>query len=115
MPNMIRMCESMASLVCETSRLKANDYRLEGKPFSYKVCMKCDLGIRELIHHLVMQCPFYDDERKNMYLELKTLNDDTINQIHEEPQHIFHILMGKQPDDTPFEAMVNFWRIQANL
>ena len=111
MPNMIRMCECMASLVCETSRVKSDDYRLKGKSFSYKVCIKCELGVKESIHHIVMQCPLYDEERRNMYGELESLNDDTINQILEEPQNIFHTLMGKQPDNTPFEAMVNFWLI----
>ena len=84
----------MASLVCYSSKLKATDYRLKGKSFSYKICIKCDLGIRETIQHLVMECPFYIDERNQMYTEFKNLEDETVNLILEEPQQVFYTLMG---------------------
>ena len=62
-PSKISMCEKMVCWVCDASKLKASDYRLKGKSFGYKICVKCDLGITENIQHLVMQCPFYVDNR----------------------------------------------------
>ena len=46
-PRKIKMCELMASLMCDTSVLKATNIRLRGKTFRYKVCLKCDLGMTE--------------------------------------------------------------------
>ena len=47
-PKHVGMCERMASLTCDTSLLKATDYRLKGKTFGYKMCERFDLGITEL-------------------------------------------------------------------
>ena len=108
-PNRIRTCEKMAALVCDASRLKATDYRLKGKSFSHKVCIKCELGIRETVQHVVMECPYYTDERIKMYDELKEMGNETIDKILAEPQQMFHTLMGKQPEFAQFDEMVIFW------
>ena len=110
-PNRIKMCERMAALVCDTSKLKATDYRLKSKSFSNKVCTKCYLGIKESIHHVVMQCPFFGHDRISMYTDLEKLNNDVSNQILGNPQQLFYVLMGKQPDLTDFESMLDFWLI----
>ena len=43
-PGKTAMCEIMASLVCDESLLKANDYRLKRKGHSHRICVKCNLG-----------------------------------------------------------------------
>ena len=41
-----------------------------------------------------MECPFYIDERNQMYTEFKNLEDETVNLILEEPQQVFYTSMG---------------------
>ena len=110
-PGKINMCENMARLVCDAGRLKATDYRLKGKSHSYKICTKCDLGIIEDIHHLVMQCSFYDDNRTEMYTEHRARANDATNRIMNEPQHIFYYLMGQHPEGVSFDDMLDFWLV----
>ena len=110
-PSKISMCENMARLVCDASRLKATDYRLKGKSHSNKICVKCDLGIIENIHHLVMQCSFYVDNRTEMYAELRARANDATHRIMDEPQHIFYYLMGQNPEGVSFEDMLDFWLV----
>ena len=41
MPAKTRMCEILASIVCDTSLLKATDYRLKKKSGGFKMCDRC--------------------------------------------------------------------------
>ena len=108
------MFETMASLVCDTSLLKSTDYRLKGKTHSQKMCNRCDLGAIENIFHLIMQCPFYVDERVMMYRQLEELGTDAVKAVLDDPPNIFHILMGKHPDHLSFESMVEIWLISGH-
>ena len=71
LPKHVGMCERMASLACNTSLLKATDYRLKGKTIGYKMCEWCDLGITEDVRHVVMQCPFFEPHRMRMYDDVR--------------------------------------------
>ena len=64
----------------------STDYRLGRQTFSHKICNRCNLGIIESIHHLVMQCPFYSDEGDKMYEQLKALENETVGWILEDAQ-----------------------------
>ena len=109
------MCEVMASLACDTSLLKSTDYRLKGKTFSHKICNRCDLGTIENIHHLIMQCPFYVDERVEMYRQLRTIDSETVRNVLNDPQNIFHTLMGRHPEQMSFESMTEIWLISGHI
>ena len=74
-PSMVSIFEIMAKLVCDTSLLKASDYRLKKLSFSHKICIACELGIREDIKHIVMQCPHYEGIRSEMFDVLKAIDD----------------------------------------
>ena len=88
-PDRIRMCEEMATLVCETGLLKSTDCRLKRMTFSNKMCSNCDLGILEDVKHIVMQCPFYSDERNRMHDLLSTLESDCAVRVVADNQNFF--------------------------
>ena len=75
MPEKMGMCETVASILCDTSLLKTTDYRLKGKTFGYKMCSRCDLGIQEDARHVLMQCPFYNRERKKLFDSLESISE----------------------------------------
>ena len=106
-PRKTSMFEDMASLVCDANLLKSVDNRLKGKFHSHKICNRCDLEIIESIHNLVMQCPFYLDERTEMYRQLEELDCAFAQRVLSDPQNLFHTLMGKHPEQMPFKAMVD--------
>ena len=109
LPHKMKMCETMAALVCDTSRLKASDYRLKKKPFSFKVCSRCDLGCIEDIRHLVMQCPFFEAERNELHVSLSNMGSDIATRILNDPSNYFLVIMGKQPEYASFDSMVDIW------
>ena len=113
-PNKTAICEIMASLVCDTSLLKANDYRLKKKSYSQKICTRCQLGILENIKHLVMQCPHFSDESRALYDALNLLRTETSARVLNDPQNYFPILMGKQPEYATFHEMVEIWMITSD-
>ena len=39
----VRMCGTMAKIICHTSRLKRDDFRLKGRPMSNRTCIMCDM------------------------------------------------------------------------
>ena len=111
MPCKTRMCEILSSIVRDTSLLKATDYRFKNKPFGFKMCHRCDLGIVENARHLILQCPFYDLERASMFREIESTNDTWHSKVNNQGYDIMHILLGMQPDNTTFDEMIHIWLI----
>ena len=112
-PSMVSTCEVMAKLVCDANLLKSSDYRLKKLSFSHKVCTACELGIREDIKHVVMQCPQYEGTRSEMCDVLKAINDPHVQEVLEEPHEFFPVIMGKHPANVPFESMFKIWMVSS--
>ena len=111
MPCKTRMCEILSSIECDTSLLKATDYRVKNKPFGFKMCHRCDLGIIENARHLILQCPFYDLERASMFREIESTNDTWSSKINNQGYDAMHVLLGMQPDNTTFNEIIHIWLI----
>ena len=109
MPCKIRMCEILASIVCDTSLLKDTDYRIKNKPFGFKMCHRCELGILENARHLILQCPFYEIERADMFNEIESVNNTWRDKISNQGYDILHVLLGMQPENTTFDEMLQIW------
>ena len=58
-PSMMKICETLARLVCHNSFLKTDDVRLKKLNRSDRVCYFCDLYEEDNVRHLVMQCPTF--------------------------------------------------------
>ena len=104
------MCEKMASMVCRCSVLKGHDLRLKKGSFWSKCCTRCDLSIVEDPKHIVMQCPYYEENRKEMFHDIRTLGYDEIDGVMGTGD-VFSILMGKHPENVPMVIMVKVWII----
>ena len=113
-PSITGDCETMAKLVCNCSLLKDSDYRLKNLSFSNKVCSECDLGIREDVNHLVMQCPAFEGDRAEMFDLLNTIEDEYVKMALLDHQNIFNFLMGKQPNDTPLSSAFKIWAVSSH-
>ena len=113
-PAMVSTCELMAKLVGDANLLKSSDYRLKKLSFSNKICTACNLGIREDIKHIVMQCPQYEGTRSEMWDVLKAVNDPIVQEVLDEPLEFFYVIMGKHPINVPMESMVKIWLISSH-
>ena len=111
MPNKTKMCEILASIVCDTSLLKATDYRLKKKSIGYKMCDRCELWIIENARHLILLCPFYDLERTDMFNKIESVNDTWSTKISNQGYYRMHILLGMQPEGINFDEMIDMWLI----
>ena len=106
-----RICETMARLVCHTSLLKDDDVRLNDGSFSQTMCSYCELGSRETIKHLVMQCPNFEESRLIMLEELEQKVIGFAEASMQTPDQVFLWLMGKQAEGLEPEDMIRFWSI----
>ena len=106
-PKLMGMCETMASILCGCSLLKSQDLKLKRSSFWSKCCVRCDLSIVEDPWHIIMQCPFFEHERKCMFDEIEGLRSDAINAHMNEPSDVYSIIMGKHHDDVQMEDMLN--------
>ena len=113
-PSMVSTCKLMAKLVCDANLLKSSDYRLKKLSFSNKICTACELGIKEDIKHIVMQCPEYEGTRSEMWDVLKAVNDPIVQEVLDEPLEYFYVIMGKHPVNVPMESMVKIWLISSH-
>ena len=110
-PTRMRMCEIMASLVCEAGLLRSTDYRLKKHSHSSRICDKCDLGIVESANHTVMQCPFFNDESRDLFYSIERINSEVANRVINDPPQYYNVIMGKQPEYARFDEMVEIWLI----
>ena len=101
----------MAKLVCDTSLLKNNDYRVKRRTFGFKVCSRCDLGILESAKHFIMQCPFYEKDRSDMYDEINQIDGEWVKEIVSQSQEVMYILLSKHPEEIVFSDMIRVWLI----
>ena len=69
--------------------------------------------MEETTVHVVMQCPFFEEEKRVMFEEINDLENLEINEVLREQGKTFLYLMGKQPDNVSFETMYNMWAISA--
>ena len=111
MPQKTKMCKILASIVCDTSLLKATDYRIKRKSYASKMCVRCELGITENARHLILQCPFYNAERTEMFNEIESVSDTWSDKISNQGYDILHILLGMQPDGISYDEMICIWLI----
>ena len=89
----IEKCEIMAKMVCKASLLKTADTRLKNRSLVSRFCEKCGLGIEETAIHIVMQCPFFEEDRRKMFAEMNDLSCREIDEILTDAANIFLYLM----------------------
>ena len=86
-------------LVCHTSRLKCDDFRLKDLLLSHRTCIECDLYAKKDLTYIVMQCPAYHDIRGNMYSEIYDFCDGMRDIFRNDPSNAFYWLIGKNIPD----------------
>ena len=110
-PQNISVCETLAKLVCHASLLKVDDVRLKGSSLASKFCTLCDLGQKEDVRHLVLQCPIFVLERESMFHDIRQLpNNLGINALREN-EDALGILLGRAIDGYTIEQMEMIWLI----
>ena len=105
-PSTIKYCENLAKIVCKASRLKTDDYRLKGLPPSHRVCGLCDDYVTENIEHLVLQCPHFENRRKEMLKEINDLTPQIGAKLRQNPERMMGWLLGGTIEDMPPEVML---------
>ena len=108
-PRHTKMCESLARLVCKTSLLKSDDYRLKGLAPSNRVCNQCDLYASENVKHILMQCPTMEDDRVKLYQRLSSIDRTIEERMKNEPQNVFFWMLGGSIEGMEIELMTRFW------
>ena len=101
----MRRCEIMVKLLCHASLLKGDDGRLRRKPFSSRCCVKCELAAYDCAKHLVMECPYQEEIRIDMYNEIDKICRDFGRYV------VFPILMGNSITGWEYNDMVPVWLI----
>ena len=109
----IEQYEIMARLVCDSSLLKAHNVRYKGTSFANRMCENCYLGCVESTNHIVMQCPFFENDKRNMLEEMEGVENPEISGILNDHGNLFLYLMGKHRDNVCFDSMYIFWSISA--
>ena len=110
-PLMMKVCETLARLVCHASLLKIDDVRLERLNRSHRTCSLCDLYEEDNVRHLVMECPTLQNKRSRMFNELRTecgRDGDTFLDNHSD---VLGVLLGGCSDDIPQNQMISIWMI----
>ena len=101
----MRKCETMVKLLCHASHLKCDDVRLIRASYRAKSCTLCENAAYEDVNHMIMQCSFHSDTRREMYEELNRIipNIETMCSLG--------VLLGKCIDGWDYGGMVPIWMV----
>ena len=75
------------------------------------MCPNCNLGIRETVEHLVMQCPNSENRKNIMLREIERKVDGFAEACAQAPDQVFSWLMGKNAEGVESKDMVRIWTI----
>ena len=92
----MKMCETMSKLVCHASLLKRDDCRLKGLPMSNRTCINCYMYCIEDITHILMQCPYYQEDRNEMFREIAMRCPNAESFFEQERENIPYYLLGRK-------------------
>ena len=106
--HMVKECECIARILCHTSLLKVDDYRLKDSPHSSRTCELCNQYALESIHHLLMQCPGMHEEQKGLHEQLSLVTPEIIEKFAEEPQNSFFWLIGRNVPNISDKCLQDF-------
>ena len=112
-PNLMKECESMATIVCKASDLKCDNYAFKGSSYFAKSCNLCDHAAYENVEHMILSCPYNIDFRTEMFNELA--NTDGCKEIWNvlSNSSILKVILGGKPDNMEFPDLVPVWCIAA--
>ena len=111
---LIQMCEIMSRIICHTSLLKRDDYRLKGLPMSNRTSNKCDMYCIKDILHIISQCPFYHIEQSVMFEGIYR-NCPNVKRIFEEDNvKVPYYLLGREVPSCSNEEMLCLWSISGD-
>ena len=75
------------------------------------MCIECNLGIEENIKHIIMQCPAYEEIRREMFDSILKLPNDIGIGLLSDPSQTLLLLLGKSDDRFEIAHLIQFWSI----
>ena len=106
-------CEMMCKLVCRASDLKSDSHQYKNNPLNRPICNNCNEMAMENVEHLLMHCPYLNEERDFLSIEIENLERYYgINIITPVENNLF-TLLRKALDIDNAEMMLQFYRIVA--
>ena len=110
-PQLMRQCEDLSKLVCNSSRLKSTDPRFKAVSPVNRMCTLCDAYAIEDVQHVVLHCTFFDSTRLEMNEKISDLSDNAGNIILGNARNILHTLLGAQCRMVSQKANLDFQAI----
>ena len=111
---LMQVCEDMSKIVSHASQLKRDDYRLKGLTMSARTCTNCDHFCIEDITHIVLQCPYFNEDRTMMYDGIFSNCPNAEKVFKEESANIIYYLLGKKIPSFEDEEMLRLWCISGS-
>ena len=104
-PEKIRFFETVAKLVCRSSRLKVDDCAQKRTTHASRMCTQCDLGLCEDLNHIVLTCPQYEGDRIEMYRKIAETGLDIPN------EEMVKVVLGGYCGNFSFVDLIPVWLI----
>ena len=107
----VKYCEVMIKIICRASRLRSDDYMLEGAQFSERTCTRCNDFVYEDVKHLVLQCEANIRERTELFDQIARMPYGVGDRIVESSTDLLATLLGQFCAGIDIEYMFDFWKI----
>ena len=92
-PEEMRKCEVIMKIICHSSKLRADDLKLKDSTLTHRMCSLCDNFQEENARHLLLQCPYFHDDRNRMLVEIGKIEGVGVA-LNESRLDVFHTILG---------------------
>ena len=114
MPEKMRHFETMVKLVCMSSDLKSDSYVFRNDARQDIKCDLCDTHSTENANHIIMHCPFFNNDRADLFNSISALETDLNVTFITNQCNVFHALMGKRVDNIDPRIHMHFLSLVAS-
>ena len=103
-PQYTKKCEVICKLLCHSSALRADDFKLKSQIGTLKMCNLCDNYQLEDVRHFILHCPYFQQERDAMINEINMIEGDHMPILNDNKNDILYTILGKSVEGLGMES-----------
>ena len=94
-PHYMKKCEIMCKLICHSSALRSDDFKLKSQLGTLRMCDLCGVFEIQDARHFVMQCSYFQNERDAMLAEVRQIELAANLNFTDGNTDLLYVLLGK--------------------
>ena len=103
-PQYTKKCEILCKLLCHSSVLRVDDFKLKSQIDTLKMCNLCDNYQVEDVRHFILLCPYFQQERDAMINEINMIEAGQVPILNDNRTDMLYTILGRSVEGLNIEC-----------